>query len=150
MRTEDADVPRNERIATRGTDDRASILPFTATLVAALIACAGLAVDGGRILAARREAAAIAAGAARRGSQELGRGDLATGRAAIDPDRAAAAAQAYVAQAGGRAAVDATPERVAVTVTINESTVLLGAFGVGPTTVTATRTAAPFAGGVTP
>ena len=133
-----------------GDRERGSILPFTAIVVACLLAGAGLAVDGGRILAARRQAAALAAEAARRGSQELAWSGLATGEAVIDPPRAAAAAEAFIRQAGGRATVQATPGQVSVTVTVTESTVLLGAFGVGPKTVTATRSAAPFTGGISP
>jgi Flp pilus assembly protein TadG len=140
MRTAGADARRVER-------ERGSILPFTAIVVACLLAGAGLAVDGGRILAARREASSLAAEAARRASQELAWSGLANGDAEIDPERAVAAAQAFVGQAGERALVRATPQRVSVTVTITESTVLLGAFGVGPKTVTATRSAAPFTGG---
>jgi hypothetical protein len=41
----------------------------------------------------------------------------------------------------------ATAEEVSVTVMIDEPTVILGAFGVGPKTVTATRSATPFSGG---
>jgi Flp pilus assembly protein TadG len=141
MRTAGADLRPVER-------ERGSILPFTVIVVACLLAGAGLAVDGGRILAARREASSLAAEAARRASQELAWSGLANGDAVIDPERAVAAAQAFVGQAGERALVQATPQQVSVTVTITESTVLLGAFGVGPKTVTATRSAAPFTGGV--
>jgi Flp pilus assembly protein TadG len=141
MRTAGTDERRVER-------ERGSILPFTAVVVACLLAGAGLGVDGGRILAARREASTLAAEAARRASQELTWRALAAGAAAIDPERAEAAAQAFVRQAGGRATVRATPQQVSVTVTVTASTVLLGAFGVGPKTVTATRSAAPFTGGV--
>jgi Flp pilus assembly protein TadG len=130
-----------------GADDRGSVLPFTAVIVAALVACAGLAVDGGRILAARRSASAIAAAAARRGSEELAFTDLAAGRATIDPARATAVAEAYVAQAGATGSVAATADEVTVTVTIRASTVVLGAFGIGSKSVTATRSAAPFGGG---
>ena len=142
---------RTAGVDRRGGDrDRGSILPFTAIVVACLLAAAGLAVDGGRILAARRETSGLAAEAARRASQELAWDGLAVGAAVIDPERAAAAAQAFISQTRGRATVDATPQRVSVTVTLQESTVLLGAFGVGPKTVTATRSAAPFTGGVSP
>src|SRR5438045_3195067 len=135
-----AEVERRRR-------DRGSVLPFTAAVVVALVACAGLAVDGGRILAARRDAAAVAAAAARRGSQELTYTELADGRAAIDPDRATAVAQAFLTQAGASGSVVATPQQVSVTVTVTTSTVVLGAFGIGSKSVTATRTAAPFGGG---
>ena len=130
-----------------GADDRGSVLPFTAVVVAALIACAGLAVDGGRILAARRDAAALAAAAARRGSQELAWSDLAAGRATIDPARARAVAETFLAQAGVAGSVAASAEQVSVTVTVTASTVVLGAFGIGSKSVTATRSAAPFGGG---
>ena len=111
--------------------DRGSVLPFTAAVVAALVACAGLAVDGGRILAARRAAAALAAAGARRASQELAYTDLAGGRATIDPARATAVAEAFLAQAGATGAVAASPQQVSVTVTVSVSTVVLGAFGIG-------------------
>ena len=130
-----------------GAGERGSVLPFTAIIVAALVACAGLAVDGGRILAARRDASALAAAAARRGSQELSWSDLAAGRATIDPARATAVAEAYLAQAGATGSVAATAQEVSVTVTVTASTVVLGAFGIGSKSVTATRSAAPFGGG---
>jgi Flp pilus assembly protein TadG len=132
---------------TAAADDRGSILPFTATVVAALMACGGLAVDGGRILAARREAAGIAAAAARRGSQELAWDRAVAGEAQLDADRATAAARAAVSQAGASGSASATPDKVTVTVTIDEPTVILGWFGIGPKTVTATRRASPFSGG---
>jgi Flp pilus assembly protein TadG len=132
---------------TAAADDRGSVLPFTATIAVALLACSGLAVDGGRILAARREAAGIAAAAARRGSQELVWRDAVTGRAAIDVARATVAARSAVTQAGASGSASATSDRITVTVTIDEPTVILGWFGIGPRTVTATRAASPFAGG---
>src|SRR4051794_25867715 len=145
--------------------DRGSVLPFTAAVGGALLGCARVGGDGGRLLApppgppplaavaggrtlaARRDAAAVAAAAARRGSQELAYTELADGRAAIDPDRATAVAQAFLTQAGARGSVAATPQQVSVTVTVTTSTVVLGAFGIGSKSVTATRTAAPFGGG---
>ena len=132
---------------TAAADDRGSILPFTATVVAALVACSGLAVDGGRILAARREAAGIAAAAARRGCQELAWDSAVVGEARLDADRASAASLAAVSQAGASGSASATPDEVTVTVTIDEPTVILGWFGIGPKTVRATRTASPFSGG---
>ena len=130
-----------------GASDRGSVLPFTAVVVAALVACAGLAVDGGRILAARRDATAVAAAAARRASQELAYPELAGGVATIDPVRARSVAEAYLAQAGASGSVAADAQRVSVTVTVTASTVVLGAFGIGSKSVTATRSAAPLGGG---
>jgi Flp pilus assembly protein TadG len=147
VRWRPAEQPGDERRPVRRGADRGSVLPFTAAIVAALVACAGLAVDGGRILAARREAAALAASAARRASQELAYPDLAGGRATIDPDRATAVAGAFLARAGATGVVAASPQQVSVTVTVTASTVVLGAFGIGSKSVTATRSAAPFGGG---
>ena len=131
----------------RAEDDGGSIVPFTVALAAALVACAGLAVDGGRILAARREAASLAAAAARRGSQEISWDALVAGRSAIDPTRAEAAAGTVLARAGAEGELVASADSIAVTVRRRQSTVVLGAFGIGPTTVTATRAARPLAGG---
>jgi hypothetical protein len=127
--------------------DRGSLLPFTAVVVAALVACAGLALDGGKILAARREASAVAAAAARRGSQELAWRDAVGGRAGLDPARARAAAESYLAQAHVGGSAVATPDGVRVTAVVSAPTVVLHAFGVGPKAVTATRSATPFTGG---
>jgi hypothetical protein len=123
------------------------VLPFVATVTAALVASAGLAVDGGSILAARRQASVVAAAAARRGSEELAWPDITSGRAALDTDRAVAAAESYLRQAGVAGRATAVPDHVTVTVSITEPTVVLGAFGIGPKTVSATRSATPFAGG---
>ncbi len=127
--------------------DRGSVLPFVATVTAALVASAGLAIDGGNILAARRQASGVAAAAARRGSEELAWRDLSSGRAALDTDRATVAAQSYLRQAGVAGTATAAPDHITVTVTITEPTLVLGAFGLGPKTVSATRSASPFVGG---
>jgi hypothetical protein len=73
--------------------------------------------------------------------------DLTSGRAGLDADRAVAAAQSYLRQAGVGGTASAAPDHVTVTVTITEPTVVLGAFGIGPKTVSATRSASPFTGG---
>jgi hypothetical protein len=67
--------------------------------------------------------------------------------ATIDPVRARSVAEAYLAQAGASGSVAADAQRVSVTVTVTASTVVLGAFGIGSKSVTATRSAAPFGGG---
>jgi hypothetical protein len=89
-----------------------------AVFALALVMVAGMAYDGGQILAARATGRDVAANAARAGAQEI---DLTmlrrTGRTTLDPGRATAAAQAYLAKAGveGRVTVNARSVTVAVT-----------------------------------
>jgi Flp pilus assembly protein TadG len=115
-------------------------------MVVALIACAGLAVDGGRILAARRNASAIAAEAARRASQEIELVALTGGQPTLDPERAGPAARAVLARSGADGTVVVTADRVVVTARLRTALAVLGAFGVGPSAVSATRIATVAAG----
>ena len=55
----------------RMSDERGSITAFFAVLSVALILCAGLVLDGGRLLAERRTLSDLAAGAARAGAQAI-------------------------------------------------------------------------------
>jgi Flp pilus assembly protein TadG len=122
--------------------DGGQVTAFVVVLVGALLMCAGLVVDGGRMLSSSRDARDAAAGAARAGAQALDIGsfrDNDTTR--LDPAAATARAHAFLAQAGysGTVAVDA--DRVTVTVTTRVDMVILGAVGVGPRTITVTESA---------
>lgn len=88
------------------------------------VALAGLVFDGGSILTAKREAINAAQQAARAGAQGLATEDVRAGAAGpqvLDPDRAEARAQDYLAQAGYTGTVEVTGEVVRVTVTIQRS-----------------------------
>ena len=68
-----------------------------------------------------------------------------TGAFAVDPSRAVAAAQAYlasVADAGYRGSVNVGPESISVTVTVTQPTKILSIIGIDSMTVTRTATAA--------
>src|SRR5437867_2150719 len=123
----------------RDIEERGSVSAFVAVIAFALIMVAGMAYDGGEIVAAQATARDLAAGAARAGAQEIDLDHLrATGIAVLDPDRAIASAEAYLTQAGytGTASVDGGD--ITVTVRLHQAMRILP---VPDRTVTATDTA---------
>ena len=122
--------------------DHGQVTGFAVVMVVAVIALAGLVLDGGLAVAAKADAFADAQGAARAGAQRL---DLAlyraTGQIRLDPTAAAAAARSWLASAGATGTVSATPQQVRVEVTAAAKTQLLSVVGVGSITVHATATA---------
>ncbi len=97
--------------------ERGSVSAFVAVIAVALVMVAGMAYDGGQIVAAHATARDVAAGAARAGAQEVDLDRLRSiGDAALDAQRATGAAEAFLAQSGhsGTAVV----EGAAVTVTV--------------------------------
>jgi hypothetical protein len=123
-------------------DDRGHVTGFAVIMVVAVLALAGLVLDGGLAVAAKADAFGAAQSAARAGAQRL---DLtlyrATGRVSLDPVAAAAAARAWLAAAGVTGTVSATPQQVRVEVTEVADTQLLALVGVDSITVHATATA---------
>jgi Flp pilus assembly protein TadG len=121
--------------------DRGSVTAFVVAITLAVLACAGLAVDGGRIVAAKLTAADHAENAARAGAQELT--SLLDGGWHLDQERATAAAHAYLRNHGIDGAVVVSTRRVTVTVTLTVTTTLLGLVGVSAKMVRATRSSDP-------
>ncbi|WP_068927467.1 hypothetical protein [Planobispora rosea] len=105
---------------------------FVAGIAGALILLAGLVVDGGLALAARVRAINEAQEAARSGAQQL---DLSAyrrdGTVRLDPDRARAAALAYVAATPDTATVEVSGGTVTVVVRAVQPAQILGLAGVG-------------------
>jgi hypothetical protein len=120
-------------------DEAGTVTAFVVGLVTALLLAAGLVVDGGRLVAARVEAADVAAGAARTGAQEMV--GIRAGTPSLDAAAAVAAAEAFAAAAGHRAGAEVRDGRVVVAVSVTHRPVLLGLVGIGPRTVTAVRSA---------
>jgi Flp pilus assembly protein TadG len=119
-----------------------SITLFAVVIVAGLLIALGLVVDGGRQLAAQRQADAVADQAARAGAQALDRTLLrTTGTARLDEAAAAAAARRFLAESGADGAVDVTATTVTVRVTATHPTEVLGLIGLARMTVHATGTA---------
>lgn len=119
--------------------ERGAVSTFVAVIALALLMAAGLAVDGGRKVAALREASHLADNAARAGAQAV---DLdtfrTTGEIRILPDQATVLADDYLAALGHTGQVTVSGDTVAVTVTMTVDPVLLP---IGEITVAATETA---------
>lgn len=99
-------------------------------LTTALLSVAGLVIDGGYALSARRAAMAQAEQAARAGADALNVGALRDGTVQVDPERAAGAARSYLRSVGAVGTVSVNGGEVSVTVTSTSDTVLLSAVGV--------------------
>jgi Flp pilus assembly protein TadG len=123
------------------TSDRGSITAFVAIVATALVLVAGMAYDGGRVIAAHTTARNDAERAARAGAQQIDLDHLrSTGEPRLDPVAAQAAAVAYLARTG--ATGSATVSEASVTVTVSRSQPMLILPGADRTiTVSETATA---------
>jgi Flp pilus assembly protein TadG len=126
---------------TRDRGSEGSLTVFVAVLAVALFAIAGLAVDGGRALAAREQASAEAEQAARAGAQAVSVSALRQGRVVLDPAVAVADADAYLHQIGAHGSATATATMVTVTVDAGVQTTILGVIGIRRLAVRATASA---------
>ena len=117
-----------------------AVSTFLAVIALALLMAAGLAVDGGRKVAALREASHLADNAARAAAQAVDDDTLrASGDIRLVADEAVAAATDYLASVGHTGEVTVAGDVATVTVTLTVQPRLLPT---GPITVTATETAA--------
>ena len=124
----------------RFQDERGALSSFLAVIALALLMAAGLAVDGGRKVAALREASHLADNAARAGAQAVDLDALrTTGELRLHPEEAATRAADYLASVGHRGQIQVAGDTVTVTVSLTVDPVLLP---IGVITVTATETAA--------
>jgi hypothetical protein len=121
--------------------DDGTITVFVVIVTMALVLTAGLVLDGGRLLAARREAADIAGNAARAGAQAVDEHELRSGRAVIDPVAAVDAVAVYLASTPATGRTRVAGDTVSVDVRMHVTMLLLGLAGVGDATVTANRQA---------
>ena len=123
-------------------DEEGMVTAFVVIFTLALLAMAGLVLDGGLALAAKVHAIDDAQAAARAGAQAI---DIplyrSTGTITLDPAQAVADAQGFLAVAGEHGTVTVTGETVAVTVTITQPTQILSVVGVDQLTVTGTGSA---------
>ena len=114
-----------------------TVTVFVVVFMVALLVVAGLVIDGGNVLAARREAANVAESAARAGAQALDETTArATGAAHLSPAQARRDAQAYLDDNGYQGTVSLDGDTVLVTVTINQPLSILGVAGLADATVT--------------
>jgi len=126
----------------RGGDEAGQVTAFVVIFLAALFLFAGLVLDGGLTLAARLRAIDEAQAAARAGAQALDTAAYrSTGTVVLDPAAAIAAADAYLAAAGGTNQVSVTGDQVTVTVNLVQHMQLLSMVGINQLTVTGTGVA---------
>lgn len=123
----------------RGRGERGSVSLLVVIMIPALLMAAGLVLDGGRQLQARRDATAAAAAAARAAAQMTAQEAYAE---VLDPALAGARGQAQLAALGHTGVVDIAPGLVTVTVTDSVENLILP----GTKTVSSTSTSGPLQG----
>jgi len=126
-----------------GDRERGTITLMLLVMFVALLALAGIVIDGGAKLDQAENANAIAQEAARAGAGMVNQAKaLATGTFAVDQSQALAAAQQYLARAGyhGTAAPDGA-NAIRVTVTVTTRTHVLSIIGINSMTSTGSATA---------
>jgi hypothetical protein len=123
-------------VSRRAADEGGQLTLFVVLATVALLVLAGLVVDGGYVLAARRRAIDEANGAARAGAEALApaayRG---VGAVVLDDDAATAAAQDYLAAAGHTGVVVVEEDRVSVSLSFAQPTTLLRIIGIDDVSV---------------
>jgi Flp pilus assembly protein TadG len=124
--------------------DRGAGTVFGLLLVTIALMLAGLGVEAANTMQASGHATDIAQQAARAGAGQLDLNTLRTnGLVRLDPQKAFAAAQAYLTQVHETGTVTATTTQVTVTVRVTRPTVVALIVGVNTVTVSATANAAP-------
>lgn len=124
--------------------ERGSITAFVVVIAMTFIACAGLALDGGRLIAAKVELGDDAENAARVGAQEIK--SFRSGNPTIDKPRAFDAITRYFTEHDVSGEVSINDNEVTVRVTRLVRMTLLSLFGLTAKIVTAQRTATPVDG----
>lgn len=139
-------LPRHpEGVRQRPTGSRDEVggaTVFVVLLAVALMAAAGLVIDGGYALAARREAMNQAEQAARVASDQLSEAGLRSGLTTVQNAKARGAAQSYLASAGAAGTVGiGAGGRVSVTVRSDYRPAVLSMVGISSIAISATATA---------
>lgn len=124
--------------------EQGSITILAIILFLAILAAAGLVVDGGAKIRAARQASAVAEEAARAGAGRVNRNQAYAhgGSFVIDRTSAISAARSYLSSSGVAGSVTMTSARsIQVTATVDKPTVLLSLIGIGHVRVTKTARA---------
>jgi len=139
---------RRARSGRRGDRERGSITLMLLVLFVALIALAGIVIDGGAKLNQAENANAIAQEAARAGAGMVNPGNAySTGSFTVDQSQAVAAARQYLAAAGYHGTVTTVgTESIQVTVTVTAATRVLSIIGIDSMSSTGSATASLVAG----
>jgi Flp pilus assembly protein TadG len=111
--------------------DSGSLTLMLVVLMVALLALAGLVIDGGRKLDATQKAYAIAQEAARAGAGQVNTSAAyRSGTLKVDVSQARAAAIAYLKSAGYPGSVIASGNSIKVIVSVKERTAVLSLIGI--------------------
>jgi len=130
------------RLRARVGEEDGMVTAFVVVFTLALLLIAGLVLDGGLTLAAKVQAIDEAQAAARAGAQAINVPTYrATGQIILDPARATADAEDYLAAVGHRGTVTVNGNQVTVTVSITQPMQILSIGGIDHLTVTGTGTA---------
>jgi hypothetical protein len=123
-------------------DESGMVTAFVVIFTLALLAMAGLVLDGGLTLAAKVQAIDDAQAAARAGAQAI---DIplyrSTGQVTLDPTQAVADAEHYLAASGNTGTVAVAGDQVTVSVRLTQPTQILSIVGVDSLSVSGTGTA---------
>lgn len=120
-------------------DERGSITAFVAVVASALVLVAGMAYDGGQVIAAHNAARNDADRAARAGAQQIDLDHLrATNEPRLDPAAAETAADEYLRRAGATGTATVSGASITVTVTRTQPMLILPG---GDRTITVSETA---------
>lgn len=122
-------------------DDRGSVSAFVLGLVMTFVACAGLAIDGGRMISARIRAADRAENAARVGAQAVT--NIRLGIPRVDQQSAVRLAHKFLVTSGAHGSVTANGVEVCVSVNARVPMTLLALIGTTPRRVAVERCARP-------
>lgn len=126
----------------RARTDRGTVTAFVAGFAVALLAMAGLVVDGGYLLAGQRAAFDLAEAAARVGAQAVDEDALRQGDGVVvRPDEARQRVAEYLEGTGHEGTVEVSGDTVTVHVTVTQRLAILGIVGVGPATIHASGSA---------
>jgi len=110
----------------RCAGERGSITAFVAVVAVALVMVAGMAYDGGQVMAAHNAARNDAEQAARAGAQQIDLTHLRqTNEPRLDPAEAESAALAYLARSGSTGTVAVDDASITVTVTRIQALLIL-------------------------
>jgi hypothetical protein len=126
----------------RLTDERGTVTVFVVSMTTALLLVAGLVFDGGRIIAANREADAVAGAAARAGVQGLDEsGVRSTDGAPILAPEAIRRVQRYLASTDYQGTATVSGETVSVEVHRPQTLAILSLAGLTTSDITGTGSA---------
>lgn len=115
----------------RAWRDRGSLTLMLVALMLAMLALAGLVIDGGRKLDATEKAYAIAQEAARAGAGQVNTSAAyRSGTFRVDSSQAKAAALTYLTKAGYKGSVSVSGNRISVVVHVTVPTAVLSLIGI--------------------